>query len=192
MLAPAPPAVAETRRLLHRVAETVVSPFHARLTGTEIDLLATPGGFGTPVLEGDRQVRVEGTELVVADNGASRREPIAGADPAAAAYLAALFAFAFDVLDELRAELPASTRPILWPEHFDYAIEAGTPARRATFGISPGDDAHPEPYAYVAPWNPVRGPGWDAVGFTGAEVGLGGGASRVAVLRFFRDRAAAL
>lgn len=42
----------------------------------------------------------------------------------------------------------------LWPEHFDQAFEMGSEAlgRRASYGASPGDGEHEEPYLYVAPW----------------------------------------
>ena len=62
----------------------------------------------------------------------------------------------------------------LWPEHFDLAFEAGSEERgqRAGFGVSPGDENHPEPYAYVAPWSAeVEGRLWNATGFSGAELG---------------------
>ena len=57
----------------------------------------------------------------------------------------------------------------------DIAIEAGSEAdgTRATYGVSPGDDDHPEPYAYVSPWTSPESTGpstfWNATGFTGAE-----------------------
>jgi hypothetical protein len=36
--------------------------------------------------------------------------------------------------------------------------------------VSPGDEQHDEPYAYVAPWSaPPAGPFWNATGFTGAQ-----------------------
>lgn len=61
----------------------------------------------------------------------------------------------------------------LWPEHFDVAIELGDePAgRRAAYGVSPGDDEHPHPYSYVAPWTPpAPGPLWNSTAFRGAEL----------------------
>jgi hypothetical protein len=98
-------------------------------------------------------------------------------DPAAAGVLARWYAFGRDTLERLAAlaspEEPASPA-ILWPEHFDIAIELGeeTAGRRATYGFSPGDENHAEPYAYVAPWvAPAPGEPWNARGFTGAELG---------------------
>ena len=61
----------------------------------------------------------------------------------------------------------------LWPEHFDIAIELGAErsGRRANYGFSPGDEQHPEPYAYVSPWTAeVAGGLWQATGFRGAEL----------------------
>ena len=75
-------------------------------------------------------------------------------DPAGARCIAAWFAFADDVLQELRAttETPAIVQ--LWPEHFDLAFDAGdeAAAQRVNLGASPGDEDHPLPYLYVGPW----------------------------------------
>ncbi len=66
------------------------------------------------------------------------------------------FGFGAAVLEQLRAdaESPAPSLVQLWPEHFDLAVDLGDDAagRRANFGASPGDAAHPEPYLYVGPW----------------------------------------
>ena len=48
--------------------------------------------------------------------------------------------------------------PVLWPEHFDLGISSA----EVNYGVSPGDDIHPEPYAYVSPWIPRTGDFWDA------------------------------
>jgi hypothetical protein len=47
--------------------------------------------------------------------------------------------------------------PVLWPEHFDVGIALD----EVNYGLSPGDDEIPEPYAYVGPHVPRRGPFWD-------------------------------
>jgi hypothetical protein len=84
--------------------------------------------------------------------------------------------------------------PILWPEHFDIAIEAGAEAdgTRATYGVSPGDEHHEEPYAYVAPWTPPSTTGpttfWNATGFTGAAR-RGGADDSGELAAFFREAA---
>jgi hypothetical protein len=191
-----------TREALHRVAEQLVAP--ARKPHNEIALKATEGGFGTPVFEfegKERQVRVDGPELVVREGDSERREALttiaAGAeligdslfpdgaptdteplaiDADSARALGDWYALAAGVLGELRAEWSDAdpSEANLWPEHFDLAIEAGSEAagQRANYGFSPGDDDHPEPYLYVGPWSgEVSGDLWNATGFTGAEVG---------------------
>jgi len=47
---------------------------------------------------------------------------------------------------------------VLWPEHFDLAITVD----EVNYGVSPGDAAHPQPYAYVGPWTPRTGEFWNA------------------------------
>lgn len=176
-LKPLPEQFAATVTRLHRVAEKVVAP--ARKPDNEIALEATPGGFGTPPFEWEgtrHQVRVEGTELVREVDGRQQRERLE-VDPEASLILAEWFAFGRAVLERLGAEAgatEAATEPILWPEHFDVAIEMGEEAggRRATYGFSPGDGNHPEPYAYVGPWTEQpAGEPWNARGFAGAELG---------------------
>jgi hypothetical protein len=170
-LNPLPPGFAAARAALHRVAAELVAPARERATGHEISLRVLPGGFGTPPGEGWGQVRVEGTDLVRVDaDGGERREALE-VDPAGAAALAAWFAYGAGVLAALRAELPGAGIVRLWPEHFDVAIEAGPESARATFGASPGDEHHPEPYLYCAPWGAVpTGPRWRAHGFAGSEL----------------------
>jgi hypothetical protein len=48
--------------------------------------------------------------------------------------------------------------PVLWPEHFDVGISLDG----VDYGVSPGDDAYPEPYAYVGPRTPQTGDFWNA------------------------------
>jgi hypothetical protein len=168
----------ETRRSLHAVAERLLAGPQHRAHGT-IRLAITPGGFG--------QVRgpwrVAGADLV----GDGARVPLRGdiaavgmaagiepgvperlygdhadldagatlaVDPAAAALLADWFARG-DA--GLRLLAPAST-PVLWPEHFDLGISLD----EVNYGISPGDAAHPAPYAYVGPWKPRESAFWNA------------------------------
>ena len=94
-------------------------------------------------------------------------------DAAAARGLAEWFAFAFDVVDELRDEAAAADDPTphvrLWPEHFDAAIDLGAGDRRGTYGASPGDRHHGKPYLYASVWaGPPADPFWNAEGFRGA------------------------
>ncbi|GIU91684.1 MAG: hypothetical protein KatS3mg011_0590 [Acidimicrobiia bacterium] len=92
----------------------------------------------------------------------------------AVAELADWFGFVTLVLEELRRTPGAEEvgRVQLWPEHFDVAVEMGSGGRRASFGGSPGDDAHQEPYLYVAPWEPVdrSDPFWGDPAFNGASL----------------------
>ena len=184
-LEPLPDSFEETRRALHRIAEQVVAP--SRKPHNEIALIQTPGGFGTPPFEHEGrslQVRVDGAEIVVEEDSAERREPIASVaqaavfvgedlfpdglpddsdplaiDPQAAQRLGAFYAFGAQALEAFLGELsPAdeATGIDLWPEHFDIALVAGPEqlGRRANYGASPGDDDHPLPYVYVGPWQP--------------------------------------
>ena len=201
-LQPLPPGFATSVAELHRVAEEVVSP--ARKPDNEIALEATPGGFGTPEFEWDgsrRQVRVDGAELVYSADGKSaasrwtstpRRPPGSPTGTRSARI----------VLGQLVADAAAeeAASPVrLWPEHFDIAIELGEEraGRRANYGFSPGDEDHPEPYAYVGPWTAeVAGDLWGATGFRGAELTyaelLAAPDPRAAALEFFTTRKEAL
>jgi hypothetical protein len=199
-LGPAPAKLVPTRISLHRLAEQVVSPARRKANG-KIGLRYTRGGFGTPFFGPDVQVRVRGAELVVEDATGERaaaittldaaadhigrdllpddvqldREPL-DVDPASAAFLGDWYGFGASVLEELRASAGADADPSrvqLWPEHFDLAVELGseTKGARAAYGLSPGDDNHPEPYLYVAPWvAPEPDELWQATGFSGAEL----------------------
>jgi hypothetical protein len=185
-----PPEFAATREALHAVAEHVVCTIREAATG-KIGLRWTLGGFGTPFLPGNRQVRVERTDLVDGD----RRHPLttigraaafAGTAPGApdvyaaatplepdaalmlapdaASRVADWFGFTTSVVEQVRAEADAGERPArvqLWPEHFDLAVEMGADGRRATFGGSPGDAAHAEPYLYIGPWEQRHGEFWN-------------------------------
>jgi hypothetical protein len=99
-------------------------------------------------------------------------------DPAAAVLLGDWFGFGASVLEQLRADAAppdAPSRVQLWPEHFDLSVDAGDEAAgaRGTFGASPGDDAHEEPYLYVTHWADVSAdPFWDDASFAGASFPL--------------------
>jgi hypothetical protein len=175
----------QSREKLHRLAEQVVSPARVHATGNEIALTPTPGGWGTPPFPDGGWMRVEGTELVQLDADGTETRSNIDVDPADAKRLAAFFAFAQDVLETLRAEAIEPSEIHLWPEHFDVAFED----QEVTYGASPGDENHDEPYLYVAPWSAPDGDGWNANGFNGAEAPWGG---RDAALAFLRDRRDAL
>ena len=174
----------------------------ARKPENEISLRYTRGGFGTPFFEedgADCQVRVEGAELVRQRGERETREPLpAEVDPAATRALGDLYGFGCSVLEQLRAnELATDDSWVrLWPEHFDIAVEIGYHGRgaRASFGASPGDEAHDEPYLYVSPWDAELASGelWNATGFPGAELSyselLSAADQRRAALDFFEER----
>lgn len=93
------------------------------------------------------------------------------------AFIAQWFGFATAALEELRlAGGPDDdvTRVQLWAEHFDPGVELGNSdtATRATYGGSPGDSGHPEPYLYVAAWGEVdrNDPYWNDDAFSGASI----------------------
>jgi hypothetical protein len=211
---------------LHRLAERVIAPVRQRANG-KIGLRWMLGGFGTPFFGADAQVRVEGRELVVVVGDEERRVPLttirdaadaigfdlSGADeehaaapleidPVAALFIADWYGFVTSVLEQLRAEARPESEPSrvqIWPEHFDAAVEIGNEqaGQRAAVGGSPGDETHPEPYLYVAPWT-ARPDGelWQARDFPGAELGyadlLAAPDQRALALEFFRVRLAAL
>jgi hypothetical protein len=97
-------------------------------------------------------------------------------DPAAAAALGDWFGFATSVLEEARRSPGAEevSRVQLWPEHFDPAFEMGSydKGQRASYGASPGDEAHPEPYLYVAAWSEIDRSNdfWNDETFNGASL----------------------
>lgn len=124
-------------------------------------------------------------------------------DPAASLWLGDWYGFAYSVLEELRADADATdaSRVQLWVEHFDAAFEClpeGS-GRRAGYGVSPGDAAHPEPYLYVAPWNFDQVPQselWNATAFGGAVLTLSSlldaHDQRTMALEWLRERRALL
>jgi hypothetical protein len=225
-LEPAPPTLGVTRTALHRLADRVISPVRQRANG-KIGLRWTLGGFGTPFFGADAQIRVDGGQLVIEASGEERRHPLttirdsaaaigfdlSGADEArdaapleidttASRFVGDWFGFVTSVLEQLRAEAAPEWEPSrvqLWPEHFDVSVEIGNEqaGQRAALGGSPGDDTHPEPYLYVAPWSArPEGELWQASGFPGAELAyaelLAAPDQRAAALEFFRVRLAAL
>jgi hypothetical protein len=196
-LPPVPATLITTREALHLVAEQVVAPVRAQATGTEIALEVCPGGFGTPTLPDGSKVGVDGDRLSVtaADgtldehrlttlhaaatwaglvHGPMRDAPL-HVDATAADLVATVFTFGDTTLRALRAGAAADAAPSpirLWPQHFHIAYEEGdvVAGTRAGYGLSPGDEGHPEPYAYVTPRATPTGPLWNATGFPGAEL----------------------
>lgn len=99
-------------------------------------------------------------------------------DDTAARAIGQWFNFGTDVLERLRGHGAADddvTEVQLWPEHFDPATELGSQdeGRRASYGASPGDAGHQEPYLYVAPWGEFDETDsyWNAGSFRGSLMG---------------------
>ena len=91
-------------------------------------------------------------------------------------FLGAWFGLATAALEELRfcGGTVDPERVQLWPGHLDPAIAAGAAESggRATYGLSPGDHSHDEPYIYVAAWGDVdrSDPFWNETSFNGASL----------------------
>ena len=102
-------------------------------------------------------------------------------DPAALARLQAAWADGDAALRRLATEHRPQEppEPVLWPEHFDVAVTLD----EINYGVSPGDDYLPVPYAYVGPWQPRRGEFWNAP--FGAAVPVDRLGDAAAVLDFF-------
>jgi hypothetical protein len=122
-------------------------------------------------------------------------EPLA-VDAATGHFLGQWFGLAWAVIEELRLTPGAHDveRTQLWPGHFDPAIAMGDPDvnGRATYGMSPGDHNHDEPYLYVGAWGDVDrdDPYWNETTFNGASMSFAELAEAddpfVAALTFFR------
>jgi hypothetical protein len=225
-LSPLPDRFAATVASLHRVAEALVAPARKPDNEIALEATPGGFGAPEFEFAGARQrVRVEADELVREVDGEQRRaalrslaragallEGLLPADAAldeeplevereSAVALAAWYRFGTEVLAGLvaaAAPADAASPPTLWPEHFDIAIELGSEAdgARANYGLSPGDESHPEPYAYVGLWQARSGELWRAEGFPGAELSyaelLAAPDQRAATIGFFTARRDAL
>jgi hypothetical protein len=195
---PLPPSFETTRAAAHRLAEHVLCTARYATVG-RVGLTPVGDGIATPPFEG-RVVGLRGVELVDAGTGGERRSAVTtlrsageffdvvpGAPPLWVATtngdldavldiapdaVAALATWFTLVATALTATHPAAPQT-LWPEHFDLATTVG----EATYGGSPGDDDHAEPYLYVIPPSPV--PDGD-VGFWGEPFGASLSYSRIA------------
>ncbi|MFI5706465.1 hypothetical protein [Kribbella sp. NPDC051620] len=169
-----------TRRALHGVAELILAGPQYRLGGG-IRLRVVPGGFGTVAAP---DLRVDGDLLVLPGGSielsggtfaerakeagvvASRLDDVYSGglkvDPDSRIEVdraaARLIADAFARGDAALRSFDADTAPVLWPEHFDVGITLD----KVNYGVSPGDENIPEPYAYVGPWSPPTGAFWNA------------------------------
>ena len=78
----APASLVASRTALHRLGAYVIAPVRHQANG-KFGLRWTKGGFGTPFFGADRQVRVEGIDLVDQRRDATRRTPITSLQDAA-------------------------------------------------------------------------------------------------------------
>ena len=180
-----PTVYAATRRALHAVAEHVLAAALHDATG-RIGLRVTPGGFGTPAFPGagtERQVRIDGTDIVVNHGVSERRGPLltvrqaaafVGIEPGAPRSV-------YTPATPLEADAPLAIDPSAaaaiheWFRATAEALErfrgAHEPAQptiaqlwpehfdlaismgEVNYGSSPGDDDHESGYAYVGPWS---------------------------------------
>jgi hypothetical protein len=191
----------QTRRSLHGIAELLLAGPQHRATG-EIALRVTAAGFGTAftpdlrfdgiaVVAGEQRVEVAGSSCadiataigVIAGAPAGVYEDGSGLDPDEPIVLdpaaARNILDAFVTGDEALRRFAPGADPILWPEHFDIGITLGD----VNYGIAPGDDHVPEPYAYVGPHTPREGEFWN-VPF-GAARPVQRLATSVAIVEFF-------
>jgi hypothetical protein len=226
-LSPLPERFDATVASLHRVAEQLVAPSRKPDNEIALEAtpggFGTPefehGGASHQVrVEGDALLHMAGeaeqrarlTSLATAASAVADllppgsdpgEEPLA-VDAAASRALGEWYAFGAGILGRLVDSAVAgdeATPPRLWPEHFDIAIELGPEGRglRANYGLSPGDEKHPEPYLYVGPWAAeVSGDLWKAKGFRGAELSyselVGVEDQAATALEFFTSRRDAL
>jgi len=196
-------SIVKTRRALHVVAELVLAvPQHRN--GGGIKLRVCRGGFRT---RSAPDLRVEGVDLVLGTlhipivdttaaalglavgvvpgepeglygdgTGATTHEVIS-ADPGGAAWIM----HCFEMGDAALRRLAPQADPILWPEHFDVAITVDG----VGYGVSPGDDHHALPYAYVGVSNPPTDDFWNAP--FGAAQSMEDLGDVAAVLTFFTE-----
>ncbi|GAA4569796.1 hypothetical protein GCM10023193_54680 [Planotetraspora kaengkrachanensis] len=198
---------------MHGVAELIMAGPQYRTSGT-IRLRVVAGGFATvstPDLRVDGDVLVTETGDVLPLHGVTYAELAgaagveagapeglyhdgsgAGPDQSvdvsadAAAYLAHCLAKGDIELRRLASAAGQEMAPVLWPEHFDLAITLD----EVNYGVSLGDSAIDEPYAYVGPWRPREGDFWNMpFGAARPLAGLGEPGALAAFLQEGRRRA---
>ncbi len=181
-LRPLPATFGETTRALHRLAVYVIAPAQRMTNGEIILRATPGGfstfEFNGHVVgvDGDQLV-VDGkaraittlseaaAAVGIAPDVAQQEQfdvPAFGdldehlaIDPDSTRALGEWYAFVTEALDTLRAEAEAGDDASIvriWPEHFDAAIDMGDADHRGTYGGSPGDGHHADPYLYASPW----------------------------------------
>ncbi|MCV7422874.1 hypothetical protein H7K45_20185 [Mycobacterium yunnanensis] len=171
-------AYVRTRRQLRGIAESFIAGPQHRAAGT-IRLVVRPDGFtgvsipvavrGSELVWGDASAPLTGTVGALAAATDLDVGPPEGVyeivDPLSSDTVVDVDAEAAELVHRslyaggfaLASVLPAG-HPVLWPEHFDVAVTED----EVNYGVSPGDDFHPLPYAYVGPWTSRIGVFWNA------------------------------
>jgi hypothetical protein len=170
--------LSNTRRALHAVAELLIAGPQYVATG-DIRLMASSMGFvgrtwtttgisGTDLITPAGRFPLRGRLIDLALSAGISPRPLGdvysgGPDfsvdepldvsPAAADVLLRAFIGG----DAALRALAPDGEPILWPEHFDIGLSVA----EVNYGVSPGDSAIGEPYAYVGPWRVPLGPFWN-------------------------------
>lgn len=199
-------AYTRTRRSLHGLAELVLAGPRYRQGGS-IRLKVQPPGFRTrdePVVamrgsalvaagttvdvhgltfaQAAARIGLEASRLddVYPDGPQLDPDDVIDLDPESVQQVAHALALG----DEALRSFHESADPILWPEHFDVAIDLG----EVTYGVSPGDGYLDRPYAYVSRRGPVTDEFWNAPFGAARRLAELGRAAEVA--GFFREGAA--
>ena len=175
--------------LLLAVAGVIMLPFNGRVVGVR-------GGELVDVREVEQQtpittLRAAGDFFGVVPAAPPLWTPVTRADLDAVLNVetdgVAALAGWFDFVSEALTTVHSDATATLWPEHFDLAATVNG----ATYGGSPGDTFHPEPYLYaIPPGDPV--PDGDA-GFWnetfGASLGHASVTSAADAVAFFAEAA---
>jgi hypothetical protein len=186
-------ALIATRCSWHAVAEHVLGAARYAADG-HIGLRPSPGGFCTPPhasIEGERQLLVVGSELLVSGERGERRHPLTTLREVA--HFAGVVAGApaelytpttpLDLDRPLGIDLEAARQLADWFALTQTALEVvmaehdaddpapaqlwpehfdlATTIGEVNVGGSPGDAEHPIPYLYVGPWTPRSGAFWN-------------------------------
>jgi len=169
----------QTRRTLHAVAELVLAGPQWR-ESKDIRLRVVPDGFrtvsapdlrvaGTQVFAGDDPHPIQGTSKQLGAALGVRAGMPDGVYEAGSAMspddelvidldAAQRLIAAFEMGDAALRQLAPNEEPVLWPEHFDVGIRVG----EINYGVSPGDEFLPAPYAYVGVAPVPPDPFWNA------------------------------
>jgi hypothetical protein len=118
---------------------------HGSVTAWSSAAAAVPRTPNHGELAVELALTAQGLATVYRDGSGLAPEDVLRVDPNAAATIAA-----YTLGDVALRHLAPEQTPVLWPEHFDLGITVA----EVDFGVSPGDDHVPVPYAYVGPSAP--------------------------------------